>query len=65
MDGFTTAVWTETRPTLSVETDLPETDEYEVLVRDLNRGGRFAAAVEIVSLANKDPPDHRRASASV
>lgn len=62
--GLATAVWTETRPTISVVTDLPDTDEYEVLVYDANRGRRLVAAVAIVGPANKDRPDHRRAFVS-
>ena len=36
-------------------------DEYEVRVYDSARGRRLVAAIEIVSPANKDRPDHRRA----
>ncbi len=56
-----TAVWAPTRPTLSVATDLPALDEYEVRVYDTKRGRRLVAAIEIVSPANKDRPEHRRA----
>lgn len=59
--GTATAVWAPPQPTLTVETDLPEQDEYEVLVHehpDTTR--RLVAAVEIVSPSNKDRPDHRR-----
>jgi hypothetical protein len=55
------AVWAPSRPTLTVATDLPEADEYEVLVHDLKRGRRLVAAIELVSPANKDRPEHRRA----
>jgi hypothetical protein len=41
--------------------DLPSPDEYEVRVYDSKRGRRLVTAVEIVSPANKDRPDHRRA----
>ena len=58
--GVATAVWAPPRPTLTVATDLPEQDEYEVRVYDLRRGRRLVAAVEIVSPANKDRPEHRR-----
>ena len=44
-----------------VETDLPDTDEYEVRVYDTRRGRRLVAAIEIVSPANKARPEHRRA----
>lgn len=38
-----------------------ELDEYEVRVYDSERGRRLVAAIEIVSPANKDRPEHRRA----
>src|SRR5207249_925490 len=56
-----TAVWSPPEPTLAVATDLPDVDEYEVRVYDTKRGRRLVAAVEIVSPANKDRPEHRRA----
>ncbi len=56
-----TAVWAPPQPTRAVETDLPDTDEYEVRVYDARRGRRHVAAIEIVSPANKDRPEHRRA----
>ena len=49
------------RPTLSVVTDLPDQDVYEVRVFEEKRHCRLVAAVEIVSPANKDRPEHRRA----
>ncbi len=59
--GVATAVWAPARPTLAVMTDLPAPEEYEVRVYDSKRGRRLVAAVEIVSPANKDRPEHRRA----
>jgi hypothetical protein len=56
-----TAVWAPPRPTFTVATDLPELDEYEVRVYDTKRGRRLVAAIEVVSPANKDRPEHRRA----
>jgi hypothetical protein len=56
-----TAVWAPPQPTLTVATDLPALDAYEVRVYDSKRGRRLVAAVEIVSPANKDRPEHRRA----
>src|SRR5438270_884538 len=58
--GIATAVWAPPRPTLTVATDLPAQDVYEVLVYDEKRHCRLVAAVEIVSPANKDRPEHRR-----
>jgi hypothetical protein len=40
---------------------LPALDEYNVRVYDTRSGRRLVAAVEIVSPANKDRPEHRRA----
>jgi hypothetical protein len=59
--GVATAVWAPTQPTLAVATDLPDLDDYEVRVYDTRRGRRLVAAIEIVSPANKDRPEHRRA----
>jgi hypothetical protein len=59
--GPATAVWAPARPTSTVETDLPTADEYEVRVYDTQRGRRLVSAIEIVSPANKDRPEHRRA----
>lgn len=55
------AVWAPPQPTLTVTTDLPALSEYEVRVYDSKRGRRLVAAVEIVSPANKDRPEHRHA----
>jgi hypothetical protein len=56
-----TARWAPPAPTLTLETDLPEQDEYEVRVYDARRGRRLVAAIEIVSPSNKDRPASRRA----
>jgi hypothetical protein len=59
--GVATAVWAPPKPTLTVVTDLPAQDVYEVLVYDEKRHSRLVAAVEIVNPANKDRPEHRSA----
>lgn len=59
--GVATAIWAPPGPTLTVASDLPDVDEYEVRVYDTKRGRRLVAAVEIVSPSNKDRPEHRRA----
>ena len=59
--GLATALLAPPRPTLAVATDPPGQDTYEVRVHDTESGQRLVAAVEIVSPANKDRPDHRRA----
>jgi hypothetical protein len=55
------AVWKAPAPTLTLETDLPEQDEYEVRVYDSRRGRTLVAAIELVSPANKDRPESRHA----
>ncbi len=62
--GVATAVWAPPRPTLTVATDLPAQDVTEVRVYDERSGRRLVAAVEIVSPANKDRPEHRYAFVS-
>lgn len=56
-----TAVWVPPRPTLAVETELLDPDEYAIRVYDALDGRRLVAAIEIVSPSNKDRPDQRRA----
>src|SRR5947209_6114733 len=59
--GVATAVWAPAQPSVAVETTLPDYDEYEVRIFDARRGRRLVAAIEIVSPANKDRPEHRNA----
>ncbi len=59
--GIATATWAPPRPTFDVITDLPDQDAYEVRIHDTKRHRRLVAAVEIVSPANKDRPENRRA----
>jgi hypothetical protein len=54
-----TAPWAAPAPTLTVESDFPEQYAYEVLIFDLDRERTLVAAIEIVSPANKDRPEHR------
>src|SRR5207248_2759568 len=56
-----TAVWAPPRPSVSVETELPDYDEYAVRVYDVERGRQLVAAIELVSPANKDRPEKRNA----
>jgi hypothetical protein len=56
-----TVAWSATQPLLDVEADWPDQYEYEVLVFDQERDRRLVAAVELVSPANKDRPESRRA----
>jgi hypothetical protein len=57
--GSVATAWAPAEPTLAVETELSDFDEYEVRVYDTRRGRRLVAAVELISLANKDRPEHR------
>ena len=59
--GIATAAWAPPKPTLTLETELPDQDEYEVRVYDARHGRRLVAAIEIVSPSNKDRPESRRA----
>jgi hypothetical protein len=60
-ESVATATLTPPGPTFTADADLAEQYEYEVLVYDQSRGRRLVAAVEIVSPANKDRPENRRA----
>ena len=53
----TPAIWAPTEPTLVLETEMADFDQYEVRVFDIRRGRRLVAAIEIVSPANKDRPE--------
>ena len=59
--GVATVPWTAAQPSLEVEADWPDQYEYEVLVFDQERQRRLVAAVELVSPANKDRQESRRA----
>jgi len=54
-----TGTLTAFSPTLTVEADLSEQDEYEVRIYDAVRGRQLVAAIEIVSPSNKARPDTR------
>jgi hypothetical protein len=57
--GAAVAVWAPPRPSVAVETTLPDYDEYEVRIYDAKRGRHLVAGIEIVSPANKDRPEYR------
>ena len=59
--GVATALWAPPEPTLAVETQIPDYDEYEVRVYDAERGRQLVAAIELVSPGNKDRPEIRNA----
>jgi hypothetical protein len=56
--GVLTAVWAPAQPSVAVETTLPDYDEYEVRIFDVKRRRHLVAAIEIVSPANEDRPEH-------
>ncbi|HTK74743.1 MAG TPA: DUF4058 family protein [Gemmataceae bacterium] len=57
--GVATATWAPPEPTLTLDAEIPDQYEYEVLIYDADRDRTLVAAVEIVSPANKDRPDNR------
>src|SRR5205814_811156 len=60
-DDRGTAVATHPAPTLTLEADLSDQDEFEVRIYDEEHDRQLVAAIELVSPANKDRPEHRRA----
>ena len=48
-------------PTLTLEADISEFDEYEVRIYDAEFDRQLVAAIELVSPRNKDRPESRRA----
>lgn len=58
---LSTAVWAPAAPSVAVETELPDDDEYEVRIYDTGREQTLVAAIEIVSPANKDRSEKRNA----
>lgn len=62
--GAATAVWAPARPTLNIPVDFADIDLFEVQVVREDRDLRVVAAIELVSPANKDRPDSRRAFAA-
>ena len=58
--GGATAVCTAA-PSMAIETELPDDDEYECRIYDAERGRTLVAAIEMVSPANKDRPEKRNA----
>jgi hypothetical protein len=50
----TPAPWAASHPTLTLETELADTDEYEVRIYDTRRHRRLVAAVGLISPSNKN-----------
>ena len=59
--GVATETWTVAEPSVAVETEIPDYDEYEVRIYDAERERTLVAVIEIVSPANKDRPEKRNA----
>jgi hypothetical protein len=62
-NGISTAVWAPPRAPLAAAADLSNLDAFEAHIFYDEGGYRLAAAVELVSPANKDRPASRRAFA--
>ena len=58
-NGVATTPWTVAAPSLAVETDIPDDDEFEVRVYDAERDRTLVAVIELVSPANKDRVETR------
>jgi hypothetical protein len=56
------ARWAATQPTVALETELADTDEYEVRVYDAARNRRLVAAVELISTSVMLSPADRNSS---
>jgi Protein of unknown function (DUF4058) len=59
--GAPTAVWAPPEPTVAVEVNLPDYDEYSVQIYNIEHDRELVATVEVVSPANKDRPLSRNA----
>jgi hypothetical protein len=59
--GAPTTVWAPPEPTVAVETEVPDYDEYSVRIYDAERGRQLVATIELVSPGNKDRPEKRNA----
>ncbi len=62
--GVATRPWVPPRPSVAVETELPDEDEYEVRIYDAERDRQLVAAIELVSPSNKDRLARRNAFVS-
>ncbi|MFL5340943.1 MAG: DUF4058 family protein [Gemmataceae bacterium] len=57
--GVAVATWAPAAPTVLLDTELPEPDEYEVNIYTEDEF-RLVAAIELVSPSNKDRPENRQ-----
>ena len=58
------ALWSAPEPTATLECEVDGESEYEVRIYDAERNRTLVAAIELISPANKDRPEHRRAFVS-
>ncbi|MGH9678049.1 MAG: hypothetical protein ACRD36_13175, partial [Candidatus Acidiferrum sp.] len=63
-NGVSTIAWAPPQPLLSAPVDFSQLDIFEVRVLFDEGGYRLAAAIELISPANKDRPTSRRAFAA-
>jgi hypothetical protein len=59
--GDAPAAWSAPEPSLAVETEVPDYDEFAVRVYDAERGRLLVASIELISPGNKDRPEKRNA----
>lgn len=59
-----TLPWTPPEATAVLESDLASPAEYEIRILDVERNRSLVAAIELISPANKDRSEHRRAFVS-
>ena len=57
--NLATEVYAPPKPTLEIQTELGDFDQYEVRIYDSQRNRRLVAAIELISPANKDRPETR------
>ena len=60
-DGGTAMLLAPPKPTWAIDTEIPEDDVYEVQIYRADEERQLVAVIEIVSPANKDRPEKRRA----
>ena len=60
-DSTQAALWSPPEATAVLESELESPAEYEVRIYDVERNRSLVAAIELISPANKDRPEHRRA----
>jgi len=63
-DEQATAVWSPSKPQISVDVEFARLDTYEVRVYQELGGAELRAAIELISPANKDRPGSRRTFAA-